>query len=144
MITASLRFGVAGCAVFLVLAAACARGGADTRNDQPAAGDTLSVSGTLVDTRCLVLDPANAGVDHIRPEGRVPDCARACANAGFPVAVLVGGVRDGDVWVLVTAPAIFADYMAAAVRVRGTVRSAGVLVPHRVEHRDGDQWLTIL
>ncbi len=97
-----------------------------------------------MDTRCLSLDPANAGVDHIRPEGKVPGCARACANAGFPVAVLVGGRPEADVWVLVTAPAIFADYMAAPVRVRGIVRSQGVLIPHRVEYRDGDKWLTIM
>ncbi len=71
-------------------------------------------------------------------------CAEACANMGFPAAVLVDGKPNGDVWVLVTVPAVLADYMAEHVRVAGMVRSEGVLIPTRVEYQDGDNWLTIM
>jgi hypothetical protein len=46
--------------------------------------------------------------------------------------------------VLVTVPQLFADYMAETVRVRGKVRSDGVVMPDRVEVRDGDGWTFIL
>ncbi len=104
-------------------------------------GDTTVISGTLVDTHCYADDHENVGPDHDRPEGHVPDCAALCARQGLPVGVLMD---DETVWVLVTAPAVLADYMAGTVRVTGEVRSQGVLIPHRVEVQRGDEWTFVL
>ena len=133
-----------GCALSFMVAAGCQQPRPERVAIEYARGDSLEVSGTLIDSRCFNLDPANVGVDHIRPEGFVKACAQACANMGFPAAVLKNGDPDDDVWVLIAVPAILADYMAETVRVRGVVRSAGILIPERVEIRDGDEWLTIM
>ena len=139
------RLILAGCAGIVLLLSACNPGSDASRPSENAAqGDSLTITGTLVDTRCFNLDPANVGVDHVRPEGFVKACAQACANMGFPAAVLVGGEPGGDVWVLITLPSILADYMAETVRVDGVVRSAGVLIPFRVQYRAGDEWLTVM
>lgn len=108
-------------------------------------GQSISMEGTLIDTRCYPLNKdVNRGMDHERPEGFVKACATACAMQGFPVAILRGGETDGEVWVLMTVPAVLADYMAEQIRVKGTVRSTGVLIPERVETLSDGEWLTIL
>lgn len=142
--------------VFAVLllgfAAACQKATPDPDGAEEAAaparsyeqGDSLRVSGVLIDTRCFALDPSNLTNDHTRPEGEVPNCARACAQQGFPVAVLEDGDPDGYVWVLSFPPQVFADYMAATVRVDGVFRSEGILIPHRVAMESGDGWTVIM
>lgn len=104
-------------------------------------GDTTTISGTLIDTHCYADDPDNVGRHHDRQRGHVRDCAALCARQGLPAGVLAD---DGTVWVLVTAPAVLADYMAGTVRIRGEVRSDGVLIPHRVEVRRGNEWTFVL
>ncbi len=144
--TAFSRIALVSCAVvFLALITSCGKEGIEEPAPLSyAQGDSIAITGILIDSRCFSLDPANTGVDHERPEGPVIACAQACAKAGFPVAVLVDGDPNGDVWVLVTVPAVFSDFMAETVRVRGTVRSAGVLIPERVAYRSNDEWITIM
>ncbi|MEX0599719.1 MAG: hypothetical protein WD205_03680, partial [Rhodothermales bacterium] len=128
--------------------AAEGRDGATDPSGRPpmaaAPGDVIALTGTLIDTHCYADDHANAGLDHDRPQGFVPDCAILCARSGFPVGLLLDDKRGPDVWILVTAPAVLADYMAQTVRVRGEVRSNGVLIPQRVELQQGDEWTFIL
>ncbi len=135
-------------ALLLGLAAACNRPAPETpANARPAyaQGDTVEVTGVLVDTRCFHLDKAaNRADDHLRPEGRVPGCGAACARQGIPVAVLEGGQPDGYVWVLSFSPQVFADYMGKTVRVRGDFRADGIMVPLRVEMQTGDTWTVIM
>ncbi len=136
--------------VLLGTGAACREAApeAPTSDDAPTRtyrqGDSLRVSGVLIDTRCFALDKANLTDDHTRPEGQVPGCAGACARQGFPVAILEGGKPDGYVWVLSFPPQVFADYMGRTVRVDGVFRSQGILIPHRVEMRSGDGWTVIM
>ncbi|MGF1671696.1 MAG: hypothetical protein ACFCU6_14725, partial [Balneolaceae bacterium] len=74
------------------------------------------------------------------------DCAEYCALQGYPVGVLIQEEGEEDyVWSIMTASQIFADYMTQIARVRGTVRSDGVLDPLDVELKDGpDSWITIM
>ncbi len=111
-----------------------------------APGDSIQIAGMLVDTNCFHLDKdANRYNDHIRPEGRVAVCARVCARQGFPVALLVDGQPQGQVWFLGGYPSqLYADYMAATVRVEGEIRSKGVILPSKVEYKDGETWKRIL
>ncbi len=109
-----------------------------------AQGDTVEVSGVLVDTRCFALDKANTGNDHTRPEGRVPGCGAACARQGIPVAVLEEGRPEGYVWVLAFPPQALAEYVGETVRVRGDYRAEGILEPLRVEMQAAGGWTVIL
>lgn len=106
--------------------------------------ETLLRSPALFSTAAASTWTRKRRVDQVRPEGFVKACAQACANMGFPAAVLKNGDPDDEVWVLIAVPAFLANYMAETVRVRGVVRSAGILIPERVEIRDGDEWLTIM
>ena len=135
--------------LLLVLASACAE--PDSRDDTEAPtyalGDSITVTGVLIDTRCFHLDKAtNHAVDHNRPEpeGHVLGCARACALQGFPVGVLEGGASDGKVWILSFTSQVFADYMAQTVRVNGEFRSDGIIVPLQVEMQTSDGWTRIM
>lgn len=110
-------------------------------------GDTLVVSGILIDTHCYALDKENIGHDHNLPQsGFREDCAEYCALQGYPVGVLIQEEgKENYVWAIMTASQIFADYMTETARVRGTVRSDGVLDPLDVELKDGpDSWITIM
>ena len=111
-----------------------------------APGDSISITGLLVDTRCFLLDKeANRSKDHNRPEGRVPACAQACARQGIPVAVLERGAPEGTVWILGGYPSqIYADYIAGTVRVEGEFRGQGLIIPRTVVYKNGDTWTRIL
>ena len=127
-------------------------GGEDVQEYKPGPskftqGDTLTVSGILIDTHCYALDKSNTGHDHNLPQsGFREDCAEYCALQGYPVGVLIEQEGEEDyVWAIMTASQIFADYMTQTVRVEGTVRSDGVLDPLGVELKDGeDSWITIM
>ncbi|NND71202.1 MAG: hypothetical protein HKN43_06455 [Rhodothermales bacterium] len=107
-------------------------------------GDAIEISGTLVDTRCFAENTNNIGNDHDRSEGHIQACGTACARLGFPVAVVTGGLKDGKVWVLLTNPQAMADYIAAPVRVSGTVGDNGIVIPERVELKTTSGWTIIL
>ncbi|MFQ5569938.1 MAG: hypothetical protein ACE5G0_09700 [Rhodothermales bacterium] len=143
--SAMRRAGVAGSLCLLLIIASACNPPETTEGRTHAPGDSISVTGVLVDSRCFYLDKANnANVDHNRPEGRVPGCAKACAMQGFPVAVLEGGDVEGMVWILSFPSQVFADYMAQTVRVQGEFRSEGIIIPHRVETQTGDGWTRIM
>ena len=138
-----------GVVLLMGLAAACDRPASESDPVAPhtyALGDSIRVTGLLVDTRCFLLDKeANRNNDHNRPEGRVPACAQACARQGIPVAVLEGGDPEGLVWILGGYPSqIYADYMAGTVRVDGEFRSQGIIIPRTVAYKNGDTWTRIL
>jgi hypothetical protein len=135
----------------LTVVASCGNGEEATEYVFPEAkftqGDTLTVTGILIDTHCYALDKENIGHDHNLPQsGFREDCAEYCALQGYPVGVLIQEDGEEDyVWAIMTASQIFADYMTETARVRGTVRSDGVLDPLDVELKDGpDSWITIM
>lgn len=110
-----------------------------------AIGDTLTVIGTLIDTKCFALDKRNITDDHILADGDVPGCGTACAMQGIPVAVLEGGTASGTPWILVSYPSqIFADYIATTVRVLGQYGAEGIIVPIHVDTKTDAGWARIL
>lgn len=110
-------------------------------------GDTISVVGILIDTSCYSSNHANMGMDHPDPiptSQSGPACARYCALQGMPVGLLTDG-KDSPAWMLLSNPQVLSDYMGNTVRVRGVVRSQGVLTPERVEMKTADGgWTFVL
>ena len=76
----------------------------------PLAAHAGEWSGTLVDTRCMAMDPSNTGNDH--GGGAKKGCAAACANMGIPVAVLVG-----DKMHVIAAPSAISGPVSHAVTI---------------------------
>lgn len=107
-------------------------------------GDVLQVSGTLVDSRCYGMDKSHISNDHDLPEGHIVACGTACARRGFPVAVVEGGAEDGAVWMLLANAQALADYVSATVRVEGTFRDTGILIPTRIELKTRDGWTIVM
>lgn len=91
----------------------------------------MQVTGVLIDTRCY--RAARAAAD---------ECLSASEGRGFPVGVVRQDAEE-EVWILVTAPQMLSDYLSKTVRVRGAVRSPGVLIPHRIELQTADGWMYI-
>ncbi len=60
---------------------------------------TITVTGTLIDTKCYSMDARNKGVHHVTPHGEMKGCAKIYAGLGIPVAVVTS---KGEVWMLVT------------------------------------------
>lgn len=95
-----------------------------------AAGDSKTVEGELVDTHCY----ASSGA---KGEGHGKSCGAKCAKSGIPVAVLA----DGKAWTLATNPKPLSDAVGKQVRITGEQNAeAQVLVPDKVEVKDGDSW----
>ena len=97
-------------------------------------GKPITVTGTLIDTKCYSMDARNKLKDHQTPKGEMKGCAALCANLGIPVAVLTG---RGVVWTLVTPSKDLADHMGATCRVTGVAVYGGrQLRPDRIEVQD--------
>ncbi len=98
-------------------------------------GKSITVAGTLVDTRCFSKNRSWSGNDH----GAVKGCATACAKMGIPAAVL-----SGDEMFVVVAPApILAEHMAKQVRMTGTEVQSGMVVPAKLEVKTASGWKTV-
>src|SRR2546425_5701144 len=77
------------------------------------AGKSLTVSGTLIDTKCFSMDTRNRGDDHFTEMGEMKGCGTLCARLGIPVGVLAG--KD-EVWILVTPSQDLADHIGQTAR----------------------------
>ncbi len=97
----------------------------------------ITVVGRLDNTACYT-------EQHRTRDDRRNDCAVAYTEQGYPVAGLEQNVTFERAWILLTVPQIFTDYMGRTVRVKGTIRSEGVLLPVRVEVQDYDSWTFIM
>jgi hypothetical protein len=116
-----------------LFSAALVVGGLQLRARAAEAGEKKTVEGELVDTHCYAAGGAT-GEDH------GAKCGKACAKSGIPVAVLT----DGKAWTLATNPAPLADAVGKTVRVTGEKNAESqVLVPDKVEVKDGDNWKEI-
>jgi hypothetical protein len=126
----------------LFVASGCSR--PDSVPDTPVATETVVVTGILIDSRCHSSDPSHVSNDHVIDGELVKACATKCAKLGFPTAILEASEDGSRVWMLVANAQALADYMAGTVRVTGSIRSEGVLVPDRVELQSGDTWTIIM
>ena len=105
----------------------------------------VTVSGTLVDTKCYGMNHDNVANEHTVPMadgkmGSMPNCATACANMGIPVGLLKDGKKDGDVFVLIVPSNALADRMAKEARVTGTLAYEGGIIPGKIEVKGADGW----
>ncbi len=107
-----------------------------------APGKSITVSGTLIDTKCYSMNAKNKGNDHITPMGDMKGCGTLCANLGIPVAVLTA---KNAVWILVTPSKDLADHIGAAARVTGAPVYGGRSIrPDKIEVKDASgQWTAI-
>ncbi len=94
------------------------------------AADKPQVTGELVDMYCFTAAGAH-GADH-------KDCGVKGAKSGLPVGVLI----DGKAVTIAANPIPLADYVSQTVRVTGDNKD-GILVPDKVEVKDGDNWKEI-
>ena len=94
---------------------------------------TVTLTGTVVDTKCYAMSADNITDQH----GDMPGCAAACANMGVPVGIVKDG-KKGDSAVILLAPAkSFASVMGKTVRVNGTSTFNGAaIIPDKVEVKD--------
>ena len=104
-----------------------------TRAAEADSKDKKTLEGELVDTHCYAAGGAT-GEDH------GSKCGKGCAKSGIPVAVL----SDGKAWTISTNPAPLADAVGKTVRVTGQQNAESqVVVPDKVEVKDGDKWKEI-
>ncbi|MFU8859707.1 MAG: hypothetical protein ACNA8K_04725 [Cyclonatronaceae bacterium] len=108
--------------------------------------DDVTVTGTLVDTKCYGEMPdVNKTNDHMVPMengemAKIPNCATACANMGIPAAV---ATNNGKTVTIIAPAGQLAEHMGKEVRIAGKVAFEGNLIPKKVEVRDGRQWKTV-
>ncbi len=125
---------------------------ADTANDvtvrdasettlDVARGDTIVVTGTLLDVSCHADVSDQESLEATR-SGQALPCEGDHVLQGLPVGLRLD--EDESVWILMTVPQAMVDYLLQTARVSGIVRSSGVLVPQQIEIREGSEWVAIL
>lgn len=97
-----------------------------------AAEKTVTLDGTLVDSKCYLKDNTLTGNDH----GPVKECGTMCLKAGTP-----GGLLTKDkVFYAVIAPAsVLAPHVGKTVRIMGSIHNGSVLA-ESVEVQQGGKW----
>ncbi len=122
------RYGYALLALALVLGVAMAYAGEK--------GESKTVEGTLVDTKCYFAG-AGSGNDH----GPMKGCGTACAKGGSPVGVLTA---QGKHYALVVPAPAVADHVGKTIKVTGEIRD-GSLIPAggELQVKEGAGWKTV-
>ena len=98
---------------------------------QAAVWDTVTVTGRLIDATCHSRD--------VPPS----DCEGRYVAQGYPVGLRTGS-DAGSVWMLIMVPQAVGDYLSTTARVTGVIRSEGVLIPHRMEVKNGATWTSVM
>ncbi len=102
-----------------------------------ASDDEKTIEGILVDTDCYFASPAlHTGNDH----GQMKRCGSLCAKMGKPVGLLTA---EGKFSVLVVASSRLADYIGQTLRATGTIRDGVLLLPTKLEFKEGETWKEI-
>lgn len=99
-------------------------------------GKGKTVEGTLVDTKCYLMNAKNSGNDHMTPKGLMPNCGTACAKMGIPVALLTA---NGKVVTLAVPAGQVADYVGQTARATGLVKGSAI-VAEKLEVKEGNSW----
>ena len=128
-------------AIAVVAALGSAAGRAQSQAAKPAAAQTKTVEGILVDMKCYSMDPANWVQDHMTPKGKMPMCAMTCAKTGIPVGLLEGGKPGGKVYVVITPAMPLGVHMTKTARITGALALEGHgIVPDKIEVKNKDKW----
>ncbi len=115
----------------------------------PAASDDITVTGTLIDTKCYGMMPeANMGNNHKVPgkDGKmmdVPNCATACSGMGIPAGIVEGGEAGNKTYVLIVSATALKDHMAKEARVSGTEVFGGGILVAKVEVKEDGKWVDV-
>lgn len=91
-----------------------------------------TVTGTLVDGTCYMMNAANTGDKH----GPMEACGKMCLTGGAPAAVLSA---DKTLHPIMAFSPSFADIVGQTVRVTGPVQGASILAK-KVEVNKGGRW----
>ena len=91
----------------VLIAAAGALPAVGHSKDSMSKTKSITVSGSLIDTKCYSMDSRNMGNDHITPMGEMKGCGTLCAKLGIPVEH-VGPACDGYLDMLRRHPAVAA------------------------------------
>lgn len=97
-----------------------------------AAEKTVTLEGTLVDSRCYLKNNSLTVHDH----GPISDCDKLCLKTGTPA----GLVTTDKQFYIIVAPAVFlAPYAGQTIRVKGTIYK-GSIRADRVEVSREGKW----
>jgi len=126
----------------VLIAAAGALPAVGHSKDSMSKTKSITVSGSLIDTKCYSMDSRNMGNDHITPRGEMKGCGTLCAKLGIPVGVLTG---KNEVWVLVTPSQDLADHIGEEARITGTPVYRGHSIrPDKIEVKGASgEWTAI-
>ncbi len=111
--------------ILAVLALALAAGGY-------AAEKAVTVEGTLVDSKCYLMDNSLTGNDH----GQVKQCGTLCLKGGTPAALLT---KDKKFHAILAPSLVLAPHVGQTVRVSGTLHN-GAIAAQKVEVNQNGKW----
>ena len=114
----------------------------------PSEADLVTVTGTLVDTKCYGMMPeANIGNTHKMMKGDkmmdAPKCATACAAMGIPAGIVEGGKAGNQTYVLITPTNQLKKHMSKEARVTGEIAYEGAIMPMKIEVKEDGEWKDI-
>jgi hypothetical protein len=95
-----------------------------------AAEKTVTLEGTLVDSKCYLADNANIGNDH----GPVKGCGTICLKGGTPGALLT---KDKKFHAILAPSLVLAPYVGQTIRVNGTLHNGAILASKVEVNKDG-------
>ncbi len=97
-----------------------------------AAEQTVTIEGTLVDSKCYAMDNSLTGNDH----GNVKECGTICLKAGTPGGVLT---KDKKFHAVLASSHALAPYVGKTVRVEGSLMN-GSIAAKKVEVNQNGKW----
>ncbi len=95
-----------------------------------AAEKTVTLEGTLVDSKCYLADNANVGNDHMGIKG----CGTICLKGGQPGALLT---KDKKFHPILAPSTVLAPYVGQTIRVNGTLHNGAILASKVEVNKDG-------
>jgi hypothetical protein len=95
----------------------------------------VTLQGTLVDSKCYLMDSKLTGNDH----GNVKKCGTLCLKAGSPGALLT---KDNHFYALLAPSIALAPYVGQQIRVTGRVVSGSIDVD-KAEVNQSGKWQPI-
>jgi len=101
-----------------------------------AADKPATLEGTLVDSKCYLMDNKMTGNDH----GTVKNCGALCLKAGTPAGLLT---KDNQFYALLAPSIALAPYVGKQVRVTGQIVNTGSVDVDKIEVNQNGQWKPI-
>ncbi len=97
-----------------------------------AAEKTVTLEGTLVDSKCYLKDNSLTGNDH----GPMKECGTMCLKGGTPGALLT---KAGKFHAVLAPSLVLAPHVGQAVRISGSIHN-GAILADKVEVKKADKW----